>query len=142
MTVCTLFGEIGKDLSRFPNASAFASWLKLCPNPRISGGRALGHSNTPSKPKLSVLFRTITQSLERSQTYLGAFYRRVKAKDGPQSAVKATAHKIARIIFAMLKTKQPYDEKHFEAAQKKINQSRVRWITQQAASLGLTVQNS
>jgi len=141
-TACTIFTEIGRDITQFESASAFVSWLKLCPDPRISGGKVLGHSKCPSKPKLSVHLRQIAQSMEKNQSYLGHFYRRMKSKHGPATAAKATAQKLARIIYTMLTTKQPYDESHFVSAQKKLDQGRIRWILQQAPSLGLTIQQT
>jgi transposase len=113
LTAHTLLAEVGPDLSRFASASAFASWLGLCPDNRISGGKVLSVQTRIVKNRAAGALRMASQSLHRSQSYLGGYYRRMRAKMGTPKAITATAHKLARIVFHLLSTRQPYDETVF-----------------------------
>jgi len=108
--VLVLFAEIGRDLSKWPTASHFASWLALCPDNDISGGRVLWKGTRQSKSRAGQLFRLAAYSLHRSATPLGDYLRRMKAKLGPRAATTATAHKIAVIFYTMVKKQVAYDE--------------------------------
>jgi transposase len=136
LTAQMLLAEIGPDLSRFPNAAAFASWLRLCPDNRVSGGKLLGSKTGPTKNRAALALRMAAQSLHRSQTYLGEYFRRMRARLGAPKAITATAHKLARIVYHMLTTRQPYDESvsiRHEARFRVRKQARVR---AQARELG------
>jgi transposase len=113
LTAHTLLAEVGPDLSRFATASAFASWLGLCPDNRISGGKVLSVQTRIVKNRAATALRMASQSLHRSQSYLGDCYRRMRAKMGTPKAITAAAHKLARIIFHLLTTRQDYDETIF-----------------------------
>lgn len=108
--VVALYSEIGRDMSRWPTASHFASWLTLCPDNDISGGRVLWRGTRNQKNVASQLFRMAAYGLHRSQSLLGAFLRRTKAKLGPSAALTATARKIAVIVYTMIKHQVEYDE--------------------------------
>jgi transposase len=110
LTTKTLLAEIGPDLSRFGSASAFTSWLGLCPDNRVSGGKVLSVKTRKVKNRAATALRMAAQSLHRSQSYLGHFYRRMRAKLGAPKAITATAHKLARIIYHMVTMGQPYNE--------------------------------
>lgn len=112
-TVYTILSEIGPDVSKFPSAKHFASWLGLCPDNRISGGRILSVKTKPTANRAATALRIAATSLQKNQSLLGDFYRRMRAKLGAPEAVTATAHKLARIIYHMLNTKQPYSETNF-----------------------------
>jgi transposase len=108
--VMALFSEIGNDLSRFPTAGHFASWLGLCPDNDKSGGQVLWRGVRKIQQRAGQLFRLSAHSLHRSHSRLGHFLRRMKAKLGPKAATTATAHKLA-VIFYTLVTKQiEYDD--------------------------------
>lgn len=113
LTAHTLLAEVGPDLSRFPSATAFSSWLGLCPDNRISGGKVLSVHTRSVKNRLAGALRMASQSLHRSRSYLGDYYRRLRAKMGTPKAITAAAHKLARIIFHLLSTRHPYDETVF-----------------------------
>ena len=109
-TILKIFSETGSDMSRWPSAKHFASWLGLSPGNRISGGKQIGKSNTtPSANRAATAFRIAARSLERSQSALGGFYRRQKARLGAPKAITAAAHKLAKIFYSMLKNKTAYD---------------------------------
>jgi transposase len=131
----SLFTEIGRDLLRFPRAAMFASWLELCPDNDISGGHWWSKARK-SKHRARQLFRLAANSLHRSQTPLGHFLRRMKAKLGPLGASMATARKIAIIFYSMVKNQIEYDETLWdkqEAEQQKRFEARLR---RQAQKLG------
>lgn len=113
LTAHCLLAEIGPDLSRFRNASAYASWLGLCPDNRISGGKVLSVRTRVVNNRAAMALRMAAQSLHRSQSYLGQYYRRMRAKLGTPKAITAAAHKLARIIYHMITTRKPYDETIF-----------------------------
>jgi len=136
LTVHTLLAEIGPDLSAFPSGGAFASWLGLCPDNRISGGQILSVRTRPVKSRVSLALRQAAQSLHRSQSYLRVYYRRLRAKLGAPKAITAAAHKLARIVFHLLTTRQAYEESVFaeqEAAYRIRSEGRLR---KQARALG------
>lgn len=108
--VLTLFSEIGRDMSRWPTAACFVSWLALCPDNDISGGRVLWKGMRIVKNRAGQMFRMAASSLHHSQTPMGNYLRRMKAKLGPAAAITATAHKIAVIFYTMVKNQVEYDD--------------------------------
>jgi len=113
----TLFGEIGPDLTKFRSASAFASWMGLCPDNDISGGKVLWTGTRKVNCRAATALRMAAQSLHHSKSGLGDFYRRMRAKLGAPKAITAAAHKLARIIFHLVTTRQEFDDSRFAADQ-------------------------
>jgi hypothetical protein len=109
LTAHTLLAEVGPDLSRFRTASAFASWLGLCPDNDISGGKKLSVRTRHVSNRAAGAFRRAANGLFKSHSWLGDF-RRMRAKLGSPKAITAAAHQLARIVFHILTTRQPYDE--------------------------------
>jgi transposase len=107
--VFMLFSEVGRDMSRWPTAAHFVSWLGLCPDNDISGGKVLWRGARRTKNRAGTLFRLAAHSLHRNQTPMGDYLRRMKAKLGPAAATTATAHKIAIIFYTMVKKQVEYD---------------------------------
>jgi transposase len=105
LTALKVLTETGTDMTRFPTPKAFCAWLALCPGSHVSGGKSYSGRVRPSKNKAATALRIAAQSLYNSRTALGAFLRRMKQRLGPAAAITATAHKLARIIHAMLKRK-------------------------------------
>ena len=95
LTAHTILSEIGPDVSKFRNAAAFASWLGLCPHNDISGGKVLSVKTRRVKNRVAVAFRMAANALFRSQSPLGDFFRRMRAKLGAPQAITAAAHKLA-----------------------------------------------
>jgi transposase len=136
-TVEVLLGEVGPDLRRFRSAGAFANWLGLSPNETITGGKVLASKTRPVESRLALSLRMAAESLCRDKSYLGAFYRRMKAVlgGGPQ-AITAAAHKLARIIYTLVVKRVQYDDSVFaEIEQRNRDKQRFRLI-KQARTLG------
>ena len=136
LTAHTLLAEVGPDLSRFPSADAFANWLALCPGNKKSGGRVLSSKTRPTSSRLSHALRVAAQTLARSQSYLGNFYRSMRARLGAPQAITATAHKLARILYHLLTTGDAYDESVFAREQLKQNLRLQKRLSKQAQNLG------
>lgn len=135
-TLLTLASEVGFDLTPWKTEKHFASWLGLCPGTKRSGGKVLDAKTKRNPNRAAQAFRMAASSLYRSQTALGAFYRRIKARSGGQQAVTATAHKIARIYFAMLTKGTSYVELGQQAYEQQYKQRRIDHLKRQAKSLG------
>ncbi|HLA13044.1 MAG TPA: IS110 family transposase [Pyrinomonadaceae bacterium] len=132
----TLFGEIGPDFNKFKSASAFASWMALCPDNEISGGKVLWTGTRKVKSRAAKALRLAAQSLAHSKSALGDFYRRMRAKLGAPKAITAAAHKLARIIYHLITTRQRFDESRFAAAQVRYQKRLVTKLHAKARALG------
>src|SRR5262249_41999580 len=102
-TALAVLAELGVDVSRFPTEKQFASWLGLCPNTARSNLREKRRSPRQGSSRLRQALRMCAQSVGRTQTPLGMFYRRIKSRLGGRGACTATAHKLARLVYRMLK---------------------------------------
>jgi transposase len=107
--VQTIISEIGTDMSRFPTVKHFCAWLGLAPRNDISGGKVRRSRTMKVVNRATQAFRQAAQSVSRSESALGAYYRAMRARKGPQQATVATAHKIARIVYHLLKYGEAYD---------------------------------
>ena len=135
-TVQTLLGEVGPNLTKFSSASAFASWLTLCPNNKVSGGKILSSQTRKSSSRAATTLRMAAQSLHRSKSALGNFYRRMRSRIGAAKAITAAAHKIARIIFHLVTTGQDFDETRFGADQRTFEKRQEIKLRTKAKALG------
>jgi transposase len=117
LTAHTLLTEVGRDLSAFRSGAAFASWMGLCPDNRISGGKLLSARTRPVNNRTAKALRMAANALHRSQSWLGQYYRAMRARLGAPKAITATAHKLARIVFHLITTRQSYDESVFQQQQ-------------------------
>lgn len=135
-TLLTLASEVGFDLTPWKTEKHFASWLGLCPGTKRSGGKVLESKTKRNPNRAAQAFRMAASSLYRSQTALGAFHRRIKARTGGQQAVTATAHKIARIYYAMLTKGTSYVELGQQAYERRYKQRRIDHLNRQAKRLG------
>jgi transposase len=139
VTAHTILCEIGTDLTRFRNASAFASWLGLCPEKQISGGKVLYTKSRRVKSRVAIALRIGANSLHHAKNYLGEFFRRIVRRLGKAQAITATAHKLARIVYHLLTNKEPYREEVFQTSEEEmLRRAEVR-LRKQAAQLGFTI---
>ena len=136
-TISVFLSEVGPSVERFENVKRFASWLGLCPDNRITGGRILSARTRDVKSRLAYALRMATQSLYRSQTVLGDYFRRMRARLGAPEAITATAHKLARILYYLVKNRCPYDASVFAKEEALHHQRRQKYLQKQAAALGL-----
>ncbi len=132
----TLFGEIGPDFTKFRSASAFASWMGLCPDNEISGGKVLWVGTRKVKCRAATALRLAAQSLHHSKSALGDFYRRMRAKLGAPKAITAAAHKLARIIFHLVTTGQEFNDSRFAADQLRYQKRQEAKLRAKAKALG------
>jgi transposase len=136
LTAQTVFSEIGLEVERFPSEKNFTSWLALCPNNRKTGGRIRSSRTRRNAHRLATALRLAAQSVGRSKTALGAFYRRLAARIGAAKAITATARKLACIIYRMLKYGQPYVEQGQLAYEQAYKQRFINNIRRHAHNLG------
>lgn len=136
LTVHTLVTEIGTDLRRFPNVAAFTSWLTLCPGSKKSGGKVLSSKTRKSNSRLAAALRLAAQTLHKSHSYLGAYYRRMRARLGAPQAITAAAHKLARIVYHLISTRTAYDESVFAQEEQKQKIRHQHRLHKQALALG------
>ncbi|MFV9503711.1 MAG: IS110 family transposase [Oscillochloridaceae bacterium umkhey_bin13] len=138
-TAQIILSEIGTDMGKWPSAKQFSSWLGLAPHNDITGGRVIRRRTVRPPNRAGHALRMAAQSLSRSQTSLGTFYRHIRAHAGPKCAVTATAHKLARIIYHMLKYHQPYTPVSSETYEAQQRDRAVRQLERRAAHLGFTL---
>lgn len=113
--------------------------MGLCPDNRISGGKILRTGTRRVKNRLAAALRMAAQSLQASQSAMGEFYRRMRAKLGAPKAITATAHKLARMIYHLITTRKPYDESVFASIEVVYRQRTANRLKAQAHALGFTL---
>lgn len=136
LTAQTVISEIGLDMSRWPTVKHFTSWLGLAPHNKKSGGKVLSSRTKKTQNRANTALRIAAQSLHRSHSALGGFYRRMKAKHGAAKATVATAHKLARIIYHMLKDRRPYIDPGETQYEQQYRERTIRNLRRKAARLG------
>jgi len=135
-TVLVLLGELGPEFAeKFPTAKHFGSWLGLCPDNRITGGKIYSVKTRHVKSRVAEALRLAAQSLWRAQNYFGDLYRRWKARLGSPKAITAMAHKLARILWHLLKFKQPFNPAVFAKEEEKMKRKKLARLQNLAASL-------
>jgi len=140
-TALKLISEIGTDMSRWPTEKHFTSWLTLAPKNKISGGRLLSSRTQPSANRAAAILRMTVMSLNRTQTALGAFYRRLAARIGKPQAITATARKLAVLVYRALKGQLVYQDPGADAYDLQQRTRVLRHLRQRAATLGFELVN-
>jgi transposase len=136
MTAHTVITECGIDMNRFPTEKQFTSYLCLCPNNRITGGKVLKHGTRKSSNRAATALRIAAQSLHHSATALGAFYRRMRMRLGGPKAVTATARKLAILVYRMLKHGEDYVDRGQDYYEKQYQERVIQNLRKRAKSLG------
>ncbi len=136
ITALKIISEIGTDMSAWPTVKNFASWLGLSPGNKISGGKILSSKTKTSANRAAMAFRMAAYSLTKSKSALGAFYRRKRSQLGAPKAITATAHKIARLVYSMLKYGTEYVDQGQNYYEEKYRERIVKNLHKKAKSLG------
>jgi transposase len=136
-----LVSEIGTDMSRWATERHFTSWLTLAPNNKISGGRLLSSRTQPSSNRAAVILRMAAMCLSRTDTALGAFYRRLAGRIGKAKAITATARKLASLVYRCLKGEILYKDPGAAAYDRQHRESALRRLRHRASALGFTLVN-
>ena len=124
-----LLAETGTDLSKWENELHFVSWLNLCPNNKISGGKLISSKLTKKKPNTaSQAFRNAANAVQKSDHWLGDYFRRMKAKGGNKYAIVATANKIATIYYKMVRYKEQFKPIDLEQYQQKYKKAKIAYL--------------
>jgi transposase len=135
-TVQTIISEIGTDMSRFPTVKQFCSWLGVVPRNDVSGGKVLRSRTGKVVSRANQAFRMAAQAVSRTDTAFGAYYRSMRARKGPQQAIVARAHKIARTIYHLLKYGEAFVEERAEEYEQKRRQQELQRLARRAEKLG------
>ena len=142
LTAQTVIAECGYDRSRWETEGQFVSWLNLAPSNKISGGKVIGRDRRRVVNRAGQALRQAASSLLRSQSYLGAHYRRLRSRLGAPKAIKATANKLARILYRMLKFGQQYVDKGQEFYTQRFRQQQIQILTKKAIGFGFQLVES
>jgi hypothetical protein len=137
LTVQTIISEIGLDMGQWKTVKHFTSWLGLAPHNDISGGKVLRRKTKKTKNRANTALRLAAQSAGKSDSALGGFYRRMRAKHGAPKAITATAHKIARVIYHMLKHQTPYQDPGADYYEHQYRERVLKNLARKAKNLGL-----
>jgi len=135
----TVISEVGLDMSRWNTEAHFASWLGLCPDNRISGNKVLSKGTRHVVNRAATALRIAATTLLRSRTYLGAQYRRLRTRLGAPKAITAMAHKLARLVYRMLKYGQEYVDKGMQYYEERHRSQQIELLKKKAANLGLQI---
>jgi len=138
-SVMKILSEIGPDLSRFANVKHFCSWLGLCPSTRISGGKVLSAGTKRSANRARQAFRMAAMCLSRSDSALGAFYRRLCMRMDKPRANTATAHKLARMVYFMLTRGEAFVDEGQQHYEEQHRQRSIAALKRRAAALGFQI---
>jgi transposase len=139
-TALKILAELGPDLSSFKTAKHFAAWLGLCPGTRITGGKRISGATKRAVNPVTQALKLAAQGLQRSHCALGAFYRNKAARLGAGKAISATAHKLARIIYAILTKGEEFVQRSQDHYEHQMRARTIRYIQKKAALFGFTLQ--
>jgi transposase len=135
----TILSEVGLDMSRWKTEAHFSSWLGLCPDNRISGDKVLGRGTRRVVNRAATALRQAANTLLRSRSYLGAQFRRLRTKLGAPKAITAMAHRLAQLVYRMLKYGQAYVDKGTEYYEHRFREQQIQLLTRKAAKFGLQI---
>jgi transposase len=138
-TVQTILSDTGLDLSAFPSEKHFCSWLNVAPRNDISGGKVLRSRTLKAGNRAGQAFRLAAQAVSRKQDEFGAYYRRQRARLGPEQAIVATAHKIARAFYHVLKHHTPFHALSADDYNQQVRDREVAHLKRKATHLGFTL---
>jgi transposase len=137
--VQTIFSELGADLSKFPNPDSFCSWLNLCPKDGTSAGRRIRLPQVKTTNRVANTFRLAAQSLYRNKSFLGDYFRSQRARYGAVQATKNAAHKLARIFYHLVTTRQAFDHTVFAKFETRNQKRRLNKLQSLARQMGYSL---
>ncbi len=135
-TALVILAEIGVDVARFPSEKHFASWLGLCPRTTRSNQTEKRRTPRKGKNRVAQALRMAAQAVGRTPTALGAFYRRIKSRIGGRGAITATAHKLARLVYRMLRFGTEYVAQSLVEYEAWVREKLERSLRRKAQALG------
>ena len=136
LTIQTILSEVGLDATRFSTLKHFTSWLCLCPDNRITGGKIKSAKTRKTKNRAADAFRLAARAAGNSAGPLGAFYRRLKARLGTPKAITATAHKLARIFYSLWKNPESFDQERLAFHEQQNTRKTINYLRKKAAAMG------
>ena len=139
MTATTILSEAGWDMSKWKTEDHFVSWLRLCPDNRISGDKIIGKGRLPTNNPVTIALKMAASTLRTSQTYLGAQFRRLRTKLGPPVAIKAMAAKLARLVYRMLRFGMQYVDQGAEFYEAQHRKLQISHLKRKASQLGFQI---
>jgi transposase len=135
VTAQAILADTGTDMSAWRTEKHFVSWLGLCPDHRISGGKVLQRRTRRVVSRAATAFRLAANSLRRSQSALGAKFRRLQSRLGPPKAITAMAHHLARLFYRMVKHGSQYVDHGMAAYEARFKEQQLKWLSRKAAEL-------
>jgi hypothetical protein len=135
VTAQTILADTGADMSAWRTEKHFVSWLGLCPDHRISGGKVLKRGTRKVVSRAATAFRLAASTLRRSQSALGAKYRRLQSRLGPAKTITAMAHHLARLFYRMVKYGSQYVDHGMAAYEERFREQQLKWLSKKAAEL-------
>src|SRR6266571_3137354 len=138
-TTMTILSEAGWDMSKWKTEHHFVSWLRLCPDNRISGGKIIGKGRLPTNNRVTNALRMAASTLRLSSTYLGAQFRRLRTKLGAPVAIKAMAAKLARLVYRMLRYGMQFIDRGAEFYEAQHRKQQISFLKWKAAKLGFKI---
>ena len=139
MTAMTILSEVGWDMSKWKTEHHFVSWLRLCPDNKISGDKIIGKGRLPTTNRATSALRMAASTLRISNTYLGAQFRRLRTKLGAPIAIKAMAAKLARLVYRVLRYGMPFVDKGAEFYEAQHRTQQIKYLKWRAAKMGLQI---
>jgi len=139
VTAQIIISEIGTDMSRWMDEKHFCSWLGLAPHNDISGGKVLRSRTLKTHNRAGQAFRLAAQAVAKTETAYGAFFRRMRAMHGPKKAIVATAHKIARAVFIMLREHKSFHDTTAQEYNQREREREIARLKKKATKLGFTL---
>jgi len=139
MTATTVISEAGYDMSKWKTENHFVSWLRLCPDNRISGNKVIGKGRLPTNNPISIALKMAASTLKESKTYLGAQFRRLRTRLGAPIAIKAMAAKLARLVYRMLRYGMQYVDQGAAFYELRHRELQIKRLKAKAEKLGYRV---
>jgi transposase len=142
INILEIISITGIDMSKWPTANHFTSWLNLSPRPKKSGGKVIGYQKKFTNNRATQCFRLAAQTMWQNKGPLGHLYRRLSYQKGSKKAIKAIARKLAVIFYSMLTNKQEYEKSRLQMDTEKQTQIKIARLKKEAAKYGLVLQNA